>query len=50
MGEYMPFGLLAKTPKAKTVLMGNGGASGLIDETATQTLQSEGMGTWYWCC
>jgi hypothetical protein len=45
MGEYMPFGLLAKTPKAKTVLMGTGGASGLIDETATQTLQSEGMGT-----
>ena len=45
MGEYMPFGLLAKTPKAKTVLMGTGGASGLIDETATQTLQSEGIGT-----
>ena len=45
MGEYMPYGLLAKTPKAKTVLMGTGGASGLIDETATQTLQSEGMGT-----
>lgn len=44
-GEYMPYGLLAKTPKAKTVLMGTGGASGLIDETATQTLQSEGMGT-----
>ncbi len=44
-GEYMPFGLLAKLPKAKTVLMGTGGASGLIDETATQTLQSEGMGT-----
>jgi len=45
MGEYMPFGLLAKTPKAKSVLMSTGAASGLIDETATQTLQSEGMGT-----
>ena len=45
MGEYSPYGLLAKFPKAKTVLMGTGGASGLIDEAATQTLQSEGMGT-----
>ena len=44
-GEYMPFGLLAKTSKAKNVLMGTGAVSGLIDETATQTLQSEGAGT-----
>ena len=44
-GEYMPFGLLAKTPKAKNVLMTTGAVSGLIDETATQTLQSEGAGT-----
>ena len=44
-GEYSPYGLLAKLPKAKTVLMGTGGASGLIDEAATQTLQSDGMGT-----
>ena len=44
-GEYMPFGLLAKTPKAKNVLMSTGAVSGLIDETATQTLQSEGAGT-----
>ena len=42
--EYMPYGLLAKAPKAKTVLMGTGAASGLIDEAATKTLQSEGMG------
>ena len=41
----MPYGLLARPQKPKTVLMGTGGASGLIDETATQTLQSEGMGT-----
>jgi hypothetical protein len=45
MGEYVPYGLLAKTPKAKSVLMGTGAASGLIDEAASQTLQSEGMGT-----
>ena len=45
LGEYSPYGLLAKLPKAKTVLMGTGGASGLIDEAATQTLQSDGMGT-----
>ena len=44
-GEYMPYGLLAKTPKAKAVLMSTGAASGLIDQAATETLQSEGMGT-----
>ena len=43
--EYMPYSLLAKAPKAKAVLMGTGGASGLIDQTATNTLNSEGMGT-----
>ncbi len=43
--EYMPYGLLAKAPRAKTVLMSTGATSGLIDETATQTLQSEGIGT-----
>ena len=44
MGEYMPFGLLAKTPKAKTVLR-YWWCKWFADETATQTLQSEGMGT-----
>jgi len=43
--EYMPYSLLAKAPKAKAVLMGTGGASGLIDQAATNTLNSEGMGT-----
>jgi len=43
--EYMPYGLLAKAPKAKAVLMSTGAASGLIDQAATETLQSEGMGT-----
>ena len=43
--EYMPYGLLAKAPKAKAVLMSTGAVSGLIDQAATETLQSEGMGT-----
>lgn len=43
--EYMPYGLLAKAPKAKGVLMSTGAASGLVDQVATNTLDSEGMGT-----
>ena len=31
--SYMPYGLLAKLPKAKAVLMGTGGASGLLDQS-----------------
>ena len=30
--EYMPYGLLAKAPKAKGVLMTTGAASGLVDQ------------------
>lgn len=43
--EYMPYGLLAKAPKAKGVLMTTGAASGVVDQTATDTLNSDGLGT-----
>ena len=43
--EYMPYGLLAKAPKAKGVLMSTGAASGVVDQTATDTLNSDGLGT-----
>ena len=45
MAEYMPYGLIASSPKAKAVFHGTGAASGLIDKAATDVSQSEGVGT-----